>query len=144
MRRPVWHDRRRSCCLSPWRPPARCRCIARSIARVTTSGSSGSATVHSTATSGTTTIVGSGVAPVSGATSTNAQTTFPSDSFPGMVAQLTGGGPGTTGVYYDDTYNRSLLPPGSSCTPGQTTGLGSEVNLAENLDVEAQAEHVDR
>ena len=29
---------------------------------------------------------------------TRAQTTFPSDSFPGMVAQLTGGGPGTTGV----------------------------------------------
>jgi predicted AlkP superfamily pyrophosphatase or phosphodiesterase len=29
---------------------------------------------------------------------TAAQTTFPSDSFPGMVAQLTGGGPGTTGV----------------------------------------------
>jgi hypothetical protein len=27
---------------------------------------------------------------------THAQTTFPSDSFPGMIAQLTGGGAGTT------------------------------------------------
>ena len=39
-------------------------------------------------------------------TTPHAQTTFPSDSFPGMVAQLTGGGPGTTGIFYDDTYNR--------------------------------------
>ena len=30
-----------------------------------------------------------------------------------MVAQLTGGGPGTTGVYYDDTYNHALLPAGT-------------------------------
>src|SRR5436309_2517018 len=35
----------------------------------------------------------------------HAQTTFPSDSFPGMVAQVTGGTPKTTGVYYDDSYN---------------------------------------
>ena len=48
---------------------------------------------------------------VSGGTHyTHAQTTFPSDSFPGMVAQLTGGNPGTTGIYYDDTYNDALLP----------------------------------
>ena len=55
---------------------------------------------------------------VSGGTEyTNAATTFPSDSFPGMVAQLTGGGPGTTGVYYDDTYNRTFFPPGTrDCT----------------------------
>ena len=44
---------------------------------------------------------------------THAQTTFPSDSFPGMVAQFTGGGAGTTGVYYDDTYNHRLLAPGT-------------------------------
>jgi hypothetical protein len=64
----------------------------------------------------------------------NAVTPVPSDSFPGMVAQVTGGDPRTTGVYYDDSYNRHLLPPGSACTPGQTTGLGTEVNFAENLD----------
>jgi hypothetical protein len=64
----------------------------------------------------------------------DAMTPVPSDSFPGMVAQVTGGDPRTTGIYYDDSYNRRLLPPGSACTPGQTTGLGTEVNLAENLD----------
>jgi hypothetical protein len=64
----------------------------------------------------------------------HASTPLPSDSFPGLVGQITGGNPKTTGIYYDDTYNRSLLPPGSTCTIGQTTGLGSEVNLAENLD----------
>ena len=67
------------------------------------------------------------------------QTPIPSDSFPGLVGQITGGNPATTGIYYDDTYNRSLLPPGSACTVGQTTGLGSEVNLAENLDVDSDS-----
>jgi hypothetical protein len=69
-----------------------------------------------------------------GAEYRNAMTPVPSDSFPGMVAQVTGGDPRTTGIYYDDSYNRRLLPPGSACTPGQTTGLGTEVNFAENID----------
>jgi hypothetical protein len=69
----------------------------------------------------------------------NASTPIPSDSFPGFVGQITGGNPATTGIYYDDTYNRSLLAPGSSCTVGQTTGLGTEVNLAENLDVNSNS-----
>jgi hypothetical protein len=63
---------------------------------------------------------------------TRAQTTFPSDSFPGMVAQFTGGGPGTTGVYYDDTYNRALLAPGTlDCT---TAARGTEVAWTEAAD----------
>jgi predicted AlkP superfamily pyrophosphatase or phosphodiesterase len=33
----------------------------------------------------------------------NAETPFPSDSFPGLVGQVTGGDPRVTGVYYDDT-----------------------------------------
>lgn len=33
----------------------------------------------------------------------NAETPFPSDSFPGMVGQVTGGDPRVTGIYYDDT-----------------------------------------
>jgi hypothetical protein len=63
---------------------------------------------------------------------TKAKTTFPSDSFPGMVAQLTGGGPGTTGVYYDDTYNHALLPAGTtSCA---YAARGTEVPWTEAAD----------
>src|SRR5262249_48881702 len=38
-----------------------------------------------------------------GVTYTSASTTSPSDSFPGTLAYLTGAGPGTTGVFYDDS-----------------------------------------
>jgi hypothetical protein len=68
-----------------------------------------------------------------GAEYTNAETPIPSDSFPGMVAQVTGGNPRTTGIYYDDTYNYDLLPAGTTkCTPGEPTG--TEVNLDESID----------
>jgi hypothetical protein len=64
---------------------------------------------------------------------TGAETPIPSDSFPGMVAQATGGNPRTTGIYYDDTYNYDLLPAGTtSCTPGESTG--TVVNLDESID----------
>ena len=63
---------------------------------------------------------------------TQAQTTFPSDSFPGMVGQFTGAGPGTSGVYYDDTYNHELLPPGTlDCS---TATPGTEVPWTEAID----------
>jgi hypothetical protein len=63
----------------------------------------------------------------------NAQTQIPSDSFPGIVGEVTGGAPRTTGIYYDDTYNYDLLPPGTTkCTPGEQTG--TEVNLDESID----------
>lgn len=63
---------------------------------------------------------------------TDAQTTFPSDSFPGMVAQLTGASPGTSGVYYDDTYNHALLPPGTvDCS---SAAKGTEVPWTEAAD----------
>src|SRR5579859_6094088 len=63
---------------------------------------------------------------------TNAQTTNPSDSFPGMVAQLTGGTAAETGVYYDDTYNHALLPAGTTNCAG--VAPGAEVNFTEGLD----------
>ncbi|MFD9692618.1 alkaline phosphatase family protein [Kitasatospora sp. NPDC059088] len=63
---------------------------------------------------------------------THAATTDPSDSFPGMVAQLTGGGSGTTGVYYDDTYNAALLPAGTTDCAHAKPGV--EVDLTEDLD----------
>ncbi len=64
---------------------------------------------------------------------TGAKTTTPSDSFPGMVAQATGGGPGTSGIYYDDTYNAALLPAGTTSCKGVKPGV--EVDLTEDLDL---------
>jgi len=53
-----------------------------------------------------------------GITYTNNSTSQPSDSFPGLASLVTGGSPITTGLWYDDTYNRKLSPP------KQTDGLG--------------------
>jgi hypothetical protein len=64
---------------------------------------------------------------------TDAQTTNPSDSFPGLIAQLTGGTAAETGVYYDDTYNHALLPAGTTQCAGATPG--TEVDLTEDLDL---------
>lgn len=66
-----------------------------------------------------------------GVTYTNASTTRPSDSFPGTLAEVTGGTPRTTGVYYDDTFDRSLYPPASGCKGER----GSEVRLTGHLDL---------
>ena len=57
-----------------------------------------------------------------GAEYTGAQTPVPSDSFPGMVAQVTGGNPRTTGIYYDDEYSHAVLPAGTTSCHGQPTG----------------------
>src|SRR6201996_3380246 len=63
---------------------------------------------------------------------THAQTPVPSDSVPGMVAQVTGGNPGTTGMYYDETYNRELLPAGTTNCAGAKPG--AEVLYTEQAD----------
>ena len=60
----------------------------------------------------------------------NALTTAPSDSFPGMAAQVTGGTPKTTGIFYDDHYDRELYAAGSNCQGAP----GTEVNAAEPFD----------
>ncbi len=62
----------------------------------------------------------------------NASTPFPSDSFPGMIAQVTGGNPATTGIYYDDTWNHDVFPAGTSNCSGPVTG--AEVTYFEALD----------
>jgi len=66
---------------------------------------------------------------------THAVTPVPSDSFPGMVGQVTGGNPSSTGVYYDDTWNHALFPYGTGCvgTPGV------EVTYFEQLDLNLHA-----
>ena len=61
----------------------------------------------------------------------NARTPFPSDSFPGIVAQVTGGNPKTTGIYYDDAYSRALLPAGTTRAACASAKLGAEVFYAE-------------
>jgi acid phosphatase len=61
----------------------------------------------------------------------NASTTQPSDSFPGTLSYLTGAHPGTTGVYYDDSYSRTLFAPGSNVA---TATPGTEVTYFEAID----------
>jgi len=73
-----------------------------------------------------------------GRTYTNATATQPSDSFPGMLAMVTGGSPRSTGVYYDDGYDRRLAPalnpvPVDVCVPG-IAGPGAHVQWKQNLD----------
>jgi hypothetical protein len=60
----------------------------------------------------------------------NASTTKPSDSFPGLLAQLTGGTPKSTGIFYDDSYDRTLFAPGTNCGGSP----GTEMNIAEPVD----------
>jgi hypothetical protein len=73
----------------------------------------------------------------SGAQFTNAQTPVPSDSFPGLLGQLTGGNPRSTGVYYDDSWNPTLLPAGMTSCAGVPSG--AEVNYSEAADVDPAA-----
>ena len=76
-----------------------------------------------------------------GVTYTNNVTSSPSDSFPGLASLVTGGSPVTTGLWYDDTYNRALSPPamtdglgnpGGSC-PGK---IGTNVAWDEAVDID--------
>lgn len=62
----------------------------------------------------------------------DARTPIISDSFPGLVAQVTGGGPRTTGIYYDDSYDRTLFAPGSDCKGPP----GTEVAFASDIDID--------
>ncbi len=56
----------------------------------------------------------------------------PSDSFPGLLALVTGGTPKSTGVWYDVSYDRTLFAPGSNCLGP----IGAQPAFAENLDVD--------
>jgi hypothetical protein len=77
-----------------------------------------------------------------GKTYTNASSSLPSDSFPGLAALVTGGSPITAGLWYDVTFNRRLSPPAatnpimgnqSGACPGD---IGTEVELDESLDTD--------
>ncbi len=70
----------------------------------------------------------------------NAFTTAPSDSYPGMLAQVTGATPKTGGLFYDDSYDRKEYPSVNFyksqglADPGCTGKPGTEVTNFEELD----------
>lgn len=62
----------------------------------------------------------------------NAYAPGPSSGFPGILALTTGGTPTSTGVYYDDSYDRNLFAPGSNCATSPNPG--TEVNYTQAID----------
>lgn len=66
---------------------------------------------------------------------TRTSTSRPSDSFPGLMALVTGGTPKSVGAFYDVAWDRVLAPPqnttgnglaGGTCTPGVNNGTQTE------------------
>ncbi len=79
----------------------------------------------------------------SGITYTNASTSTPSDSFPGLAALVTGGSPITAGLWYDVTYNRALSPPATTTSLPITGGpnlcpnvVGTPLAYDESIDID--------
>jgi hypothetical protein len=64
----------------------------------------------------------------------NASTPFPSDSFPGLIGQVTGGNPSTTGIYYDDTWNHAVFPAGTKNCVGPAPGGEVAYTEADDLN----------
>jgi hypothetical protein len=54
-----------------------------------------------------------------GVTYSNARTPANSDSFPGLLALVTGGSPVTGGLFYDVSYSRSIFDPSNTTCQGQ-------------------------
>jgi hypothetical protein len=63
----------------------------------------------------------------------NALTTIISDSFPATAGLVTGGDPGVTGIYYDDTYNYDVFPAGTTKCAGSPPG--APVSYDQSIDV---------
>jgi hypothetical protein len=72
-------------------------------------------------------------------------TSKPSDSFPGLMALVTGGSPRSVGAFYDVAYDRSLDPPATTtgngvagapdlCSPG-TPPTGTTTEFDEGIDI---------
>ncbi|HEX4387804.1 MAG TPA: alkaline phosphatase family protein [Steroidobacteraceae bacterium] len=73
----------------------------------------------------------------------DAATSRPSDSFPGVMAIVSGGSPRTVGAFYDVGFDRSLSPPAKAtgnglaagtCTPGAFNGTTTEYE--EGIDID--------
>jgi hypothetical protein len=77
-----------------------------------------------------------------GVSYTRTTTSRPSDSYPGLMAIVTGGTPKTVGVWYDVAYDRVLAPPfndtgngnfSGKCTPNTPNGTTTEYE--EGVDI---------
>lgn len=64
-----------------------------------------------------------------GVTYTQASTSEPSDSFPGLMSIVTGGSPISTGLWYEGSYARDLSPAGSDCKT-----VGTEIVWDSGID----------
>jgi Type I phosphodiesterase / nucleotide pyrophosphatase len=75
---------------------------------------------------------------------TNATSSKPSDSFPGMAALASGGTPKSTGLYYDVAYDRSLDAPAEKTGTGLAAGpcvpyvtpFGTTTDNDQGLDID--------
>jgi Type I phosphodiesterase / nucleotide pyrophosphatase len=74
---------------------------------------------------------------------TRTTTSRPSDSFPGLMALVTGGTPKTVGAFYDVAYDRVLAPPfndtgngnfSGACKPNQANGTTTEYEEGVELN----------
>ncbi|HEY2460329.1 MAG TPA: alkaline phosphatase family protein [Candidatus Acidoferrum sp.] len=74
---------------------------------------------------------------------TRTTTSRPSDSFPGLMALVTGGTPRTVGAFYDVAYDRVLAPPtittgnglaGGNCVVGHINGTQTEYEEGDEFD----------
>src|SRR5271155_258874 len=82
----------------------------------------------------------------SGVNFLEASASKPSDSFPGLMALVSGGSPRTVGAFYDVAYDRSLDPPATTtengvagspglCTPGAPP-TGTTTEFDEGIDID--------
>src|SRR5271165_5628549 len=74
---------------------------------------------------------------------TQASTSKPSDSFPGLTAIVTGGTPKSTGAFYDVSYDRALSPPAQTTPYGIPGGpdlcpkvVGTQIGFDEEIDAD--------
>lgn len=67
-------------------------------------------------------------------TYSNASTSFPSNSWPGLLSIVAGGSPNVTGVIFENSYDRSLSPPDSDCSK-----IGTTVIFDSSIDKDRDA-----
>jgi len=74
---------------------------------------------------------------------TRTSTSRPSDSFPGLMALVTGGTPKSVGAFYDVAWDRVLAPPqnttgnglaGGTCTAGKNNGTQTEYEEGDEIN----------